>query len=289
MDLRALNYFVAAYEEGNITAAAKRCHISQPSISSAISGLEVSLSITAFHRHKKGVTPTPAGEQLYLASRRLLSDAAALEAMFKPDKKVQKFTLGLMTALDVNRVIALLNPILRESSHLDLHLAKDSEPCDARIICYKSKQPHEEFIPLWKERFVVALPEGHPLTLKKELLFQDIENVPLIARDYCGNELIDGANALGLKLNIVATAFSEEWAVALVSAGLGIALLPEGYISPEHKIITRTFSNLGIDRQVGIAYDGSKPIPDTLKMMLKSERIRSLQPKNASLISHSVS
>lgn len=270
MDLRALNYFVAAYEEGNITAAAKRCHISQPSISSAISGLEESLNITVFSRHKKGVTPTPAGERLYIASRRLLSDAEALKAMFKSDKEVQKLTLGLMTALDVNRVMALLKPIIDKFENLDLHITKDGEVCDARIICLRHKKAHEKFVPLWKEKFVLALPEGHPLTLKEEMFLADIENVPLVARDYCGNELIEGAHAVGLKLKIVATAFSEEWAVALVSAGLGVAILPEGYISAEHKIVARRFSNMELERQVGIAYDETKKMPEALNMILAS-------------------
>jgi len=277
MDLKALNYFVAAYEEGNITAAAKRCHISQPSISAAISGLEEHLDITAFSRHKKGVTPTPAGERLYTASRRLLSDAAALKAMFKPVKKVHTLTLGLITALDVDRVVALLKPIIQGFDSLDLHLTKDSENCDARIICHDIKKPNEEFVPLWKERFVLALPEGHPLTLKEELFMTDLENVPLVARDYCGNGFIDGAHAIGMKLNIVATAFSEEWAVSLVSAGLGVAILPEGYIKPEQKIVARRFSNMDLTRQVGIAYDGKKKVPEALKMVLRSGSLKLTQ------------
>lgn len=276
MDLKALGYFVAAYEEGNITAAAKRCHISQPSISSAISGLESNLDITAFSRHKKGVTPTPAGEQLYLAARKLLSDADALKAMFNRDEPRHRLSLGLMTALDVKRVMTLLQPIINNFKNLDLQITKESDPCDARIICLKHKNANEEFIPLWKEAFVLALPEGHPLTLKDQLFLADIENVPLIARDYCGNELIEGANAVGMKLNIAATAFSEEWAVALVSSGLGVAILPEGYIMPSHKIVTRKFSNMEIDRQVGIAYDASKKISETLEMILKSEALNAI-------------
>lgn len=271
MDLKALNYFVAAYEEGNITAAAKRCHISQPSISAAISGLEANLDITVFSRHKKGVTPTPAGEQLYLAARKLLSDAAALKAMFNSDEPRKKLALGLMTALDVKRVMALLQPIMQKFANLDLQLTKETDPCDARIICLQHKRAIEEFVPLWKEPFVLALPEGHPLTLKEQLYLADIENIPLIARDYCGNELIEAANTVGMQLNIVATAFSEEWAVALVAAGLGVAILPEGYIMPTHKIVARKFSNMDIDRQVGIAYDARKQIPDTLAMILKSD------------------
>ena len=58
MDIRELRYFAAVYRERNLTEAAKRCFISQPSISAAITNLEAELGTTLFIRHKKGVAPT---------------------------------------------------------------------------------------------------------------------------------------------------------------------------------------------------------------------------------------
>lgn len=270
MDIKSLSYFVAAYEEGNITAAAKRCHISQPSISSAISGLEGSLGIAAFVRHKKGVTATQDGEKLYLAARRLLSDAAALEAMFKPASKTQPLTLGLMTALDAGRVMALLKPLMAAFETLDLRLTKENEACDGRIICEQAKASHETFVPLWCERFVVVFPEGHPLTLKEELFMADIDGVPMVARDYCGNELMEAARMTGLDLNLVATAFSEEWALELVAAGVGIAIIPEGYLNSTQRLVSRSFSNMELTRTVGIAYSADKKNPEPLTFLVEN-------------------
>jgi len=116
--------------------------------------------------------------------------------------------------------------------------------------------------------------------MKEELFMTDLENVPLVARDFCSSGFIDGAHSIGLKLNIVATAFSEEWAVALVSAGLGVAILPEGYIMPEHKIVSRRFSNVDLTRQVGIAYDGKKKVPEALKMIIQSDLLK-MTPSSA--------
>ena len=58
MDIRELRYFAAVFRERNLTAAARRCFISQPSISAAITNLEAELGTTLFIRHKKGVAPT---------------------------------------------------------------------------------------------------------------------------------------------------------------------------------------------------------------------------------------
>ena len=70
MDIRELRYFAAVFRERNLTAAAKRCFISQPSISAAITNLEAELGTALFIRHKKGMAPTEAAERLHAVARR---------------------------------------------------------------------------------------------------------------------------------------------------------------------------------------------------------------------------
>ena len=55
MDIRELRYFSAVFEARSLTAAARRCFVSQPSISAAIASLEAELGASLFIRHKKGV------------------------------------------------------------------------------------------------------------------------------------------------------------------------------------------------------------------------------------------
>ncbi|RLP53908.1 MAG: LysR family transcriptional regulator [Ketobacter sp.] len=265
MDLKSLSYFVAAYEEANITLAARRCHVSQPSISAAVSALEENLGITVFLRHKRGVTATTEGDRLYQAARRLLSDAASLRAMFSPVDQATTFTLGLMTAINVNRVMALLEPLLQRQTPLDLRLAAADAECDARIVCDTDVSADERCIELWKEPFVVALPEGHALAIKPDLVMMDLVGTPLIAREYCSNNFLEAARLAGMEFNVVATAQSEEWAIALVNAGVGVAILPESYIKPEHKIIARSFSNMTVYRRVVLAYPAKTTPPVVLK------------------------
>ena len=63
MDLRELRYFESTYELESISAAAKHCFVSQPSISSAIQSLEQYLEEDLFLRHARGVTPTDAAHR----------------------------------------------------------------------------------------------------------------------------------------------------------------------------------------------------------------------------------
>jgi DNA-binding transcriptional LysR family regulator len=77
-ELRLIEYFAAVAESGNVTRAAERLHISQPSLSAAVRQLEAQLGVALLHRHGRRVTVTEAGELLALRGRRLLEEADAL-------------------------------------------------------------------------------------------------------------------------------------------------------------------------------------------------------------------
>jgi len=75
MTLQQLTYLVTVAECGNITEAAQRLFITQPSLSASIHNLEKEMGITAFTRSNKGVVVTREGEQLLSFARMLLEQA----------------------------------------------------------------------------------------------------------------------------------------------------------------------------------------------------------------------
>nr|WP_232355766.1 LysR family transcriptional regulator [Burkholderia sp. M701] len=72
MEFRQLRYFVAAAEEGNVGAAARRLHISQPPVTRQIQALEQHLGVLLFERGARGVRLTPAGAAFLEDARRML-------------------------------------------------------------------------------------------------------------------------------------------------------------------------------------------------------------------------
>lgn len=78
MDLRALRYFIAVLEAGSLSRAAHSLYVAQPALTAQIKKLEGELGAQLLERSHAGVTPTPAGAQLYEDARRLLSDADAM-------------------------------------------------------------------------------------------------------------------------------------------------------------------------------------------------------------------
>ncbi|HEY2022619.1 LysR family transcriptional regulator [Paraburkholderia sp.] len=65
MDLKQIQYFIALFEDGSVTRAAKRLNIVQPALSMQISKLEAELRQTLFERGPHGMTPTDAARQMY--------------------------------------------------------------------------------------------------------------------------------------------------------------------------------------------------------------------------------
>ncbi|MGF6431970.1 MULTISPECIES: LysR family transcriptional regulator [Bradyrhizobium] len=266
MDIRELRYFAAVYRERNLTAAAKRCFISQPSISAAITNLEAELGTTLFIRHKKGMAPTASAAQFHGIARRIIDEADAARNLFRKPATRQALTLGLLRTLDQARTIALLKPLTGDTD-LALRLVGASEKADARIVAKSMVGAGEHFIPLWSERYVAALPPSHPLTLKETLRTTDFAGVPMIDRCHCEQQ--EFFKRASPPRKPVAIAESEEWAMALVAAGVGVAIVPEGVARGNPDVAMRAI-DIDVTRQVGLAYPSAHPPSDALKAFIAS-------------------
>ncbi|HZU45840.1 MAG TPA: LysR family transcriptional regulator [Mycobacterium sp.] len=73
MELRELSAFVAVVEEGGMSAASRRLHISQSALSQTVSALERELGVTLLERASTGVRPTQAGATLLAEARAVLA------------------------------------------------------------------------------------------------------------------------------------------------------------------------------------------------------------------------
>jgi DNA-binding transcriptional LysR family regulator len=283
MDIRELRYFAAVFRERNLTAAARRCFISQPSISAAITNLEAELGTTLFIRHKKGVAPTRSAEQFHSVARRIIDDADAARKLFRTPSARHALTLGLMRTLDMPRTIALLKP-LTSASDVALRLVGIHEAADARIISKSMIDADEHFIPLWTDRYVAALPPSHPLTLKDKLRTSDFAGVAMIDRCHC--EQSEFFSRTAQPRETVAIAESEDWAMALVAAGVGVAIVPEGVARANPDVAVREIE-VEVKRHVGLAYSAVRPASDVLQNFiakLGKQRSKVTRAKRAAMI-----
>ncbi len=272
MDLRSLRYFSLAFEEENLTAAAKRAHVAQPSISSAIAALEEELSEPLFLRHKRGVTPTEAGRRLYPLAQDMLSRMEAIKGSFRRDDKRSPLIIGLQASLDTVRMEQFFRMLKDLEPGLELRLVGLDQPADIQILSESQIGREVDFYPLWQEDYVVVLPADHPLTLLPELDITDLRDAAIIHRDYCEYRVLMDQYA-DLSLEIAAMAPSEDWAVSLVAAGVGISFMPLGCVGQRAGVVTRSLKDISLNRRVGVAVQSVQEIPASLMTYLEALKV----------------
>jgi DNA-binding transcriptional LysR family regulator len=109
------------------------------------------------------------------------------------------------------------------------------------------------------------LPPAHPLTFKDKLARSDFAGVAMIDRCHCEqNEFF--SRTAGPR-ETAAIAESEDWAMALVAAGVGVAIVPVGVARSNPDVAIRDI-DMDLTRQVGVAYRASPPPSDLLQQFI---------------------
>jgi DNA-binding transcriptional LysR family regulator len=169
-----------------------------------------------------------------------------------------------MRTLDIPRTIALLKP-LTAAPDIAVRLVGIDGTTDARIVSKSMIGADEHFIPLWVDHYVAAPPPSHPLTLKDRLRTSDFAGVAMVGRCHCEQSEFFGRDPQ--PRNTVAIAESEEWAMALVAAGVGIAIVPEGVARANPDVVVREI-DVDVKRQVGLAYSAARPPSNALQSFI---------------------
>jgi len=257
VDIRSLRYFISVYEQQSFSAAAKQCFVAQPSISAAVAHLEQELGQELFQRHARGVLPTEEGKQLYPLATQLVGQTEAIKTLFAKDKQKRHFKLGVTKGLGVQRMSLLLKDFTNNAEQLELTLVPPDDTCEARIITREELKTTEEYVPIWQEDYLLAMPMNHPLRLKRHIQLKDLDNLPIIQRAPCSawNLLYDTSAVAGITLDVRAKIQTIDYAIGLVKAGLGCALVPAYQEILAHTdLVFKPIKGLAYSREIVLAY-----------------------------------
>lgn len=201
MTLQQLKYVVCVAELGNITIAAERLYISQPSLTNAIKNLEEELGISIFNRNNKGVTLTDQGNVFLSYARQMLDHLDLIETKFMNKKEIKPY-FSVSTqhySFAVNAFIDVINKYDAKSYNFTLRetqtyeIITDIKDMVSEVgILYLSSKNEEVMIKLLKENDIefellftakphVFINDGHPLAKKKAISLEDLDEYPYLS------------------------------------------------------------------------------------------------------------
>lgn len=271
MDLKHLKYFTHVYEQHSFSAAAKVCFIAQPSISAAVAQLEQEINQTLFVRHARGITPTEHGDKLYPLAKQILGQADAIKSLFKNSGTKQTFLLGVTKGLGVKRMSALLQDFISSQPTMELTLVPQHDECDARIIIKEELNDGEQYVSIWQENYLLAVPLNHPLSLKESIELVDFDQLAFIQRTPCSawQMLTDTLTLSGIQIDIRAKIQTIDYALGLVRAGLGCALVPaHPEVIEQTDIAFRPITSMQLTREIVLAYQENFKTLEKLKRLI---------------------
>jgi len=246
LELRQLRYFVTVAEELHFGKAAARLHMTQPPLSQTIQALEQLLGAALFERSRRGVALTPAGIALLPEARRLLAQAQELPQLVQRAAagEVGRLTLAFVSSADYS----VLPPFLRAyraaypqvqitlqeaTSDLQLDDLLDNR-IDAGLLIPPLPEKAKlelDYLPVLNEPLVLAVPAGL-LTKKGKVALAALPRLPLIVFPRAISPALYDAilsvfRDAGITPEIGQQAIQMQTIVSLVSAGMGMALVPQ--------------------------------------------------------------
>ncbi|WP_019932811.1 LysR substrate-binding domain-containing protein [Nocardia sp. BMG111209] len=250
LSLEQVRGFVVVAEEGNFRRAAERLQMTQPPLSRQIQKLERDIGVLLLDRAQRQVALTPAGEAFLAEARRLLAlaEAAPGTARLVAAGHTGTVRIGFTATAGFGFLGGFLNQISRALPEVELTLGEHvsaeqfGELASGRLDLALARPPFDrvEFDGrlVHREPLVLAVPQSHRLAGSGPLPIRELEGERLLvyapgpARYFA--ELTTRALA-GISYDTADRLTQVHTMLALVSAGRGLALVPEtaGRLHPD--------------------------------------------------------
>lgn len=270
--LRQLQYFVAIAESGTLSGAAGRLHVSQPTLSQALTDLERALTVQLCVRRKAhGVTLTPSGVQVLHQARQLLRQAEDLHNTAAGDGQL---TGVLSVGCYVTFAPTVLPPLLQDfgAAHpeVTLDFTEDTQDVlqhrlltgelDVAILYDMEIPPELARTVLYTVRPHILLPADHPMAALPAVSLADLAPEPMVLLNAppSSHNTLAIYQHLGLVPRVTHRPTSYELTRALVGRGLGYALLVQRLANDRtyegHPVVVKEIAEPVPDAHVLIAW-----------------------------------
>jgi len=242
MELRHLRYFVAVAEELHFGRAAQRLLMAQQPLSRQIRDLEAEIGVDLFHRTKRTIRLTEAGQVFLTEARKTLQQAeqAIILAQQTGRGEIGKFAVGF-TGPALNTVLPKVVRRFKEK-HPQIELTLERLQTNEQVEALRSQQIQAGLLHppiaddslslnvIHREGLVAVLPDSHRLARSKHISISKLAHEPFIFYPrHIGPVLYDRILSLcqqaGFSPKIVQEVAPQQTILGLVAAEVGISLL----------------------------------------------------------------
>jgi DNA-binding transcriptional LysR family regulator len=285
MEMHQIRYFLAACDTLNFTRAAEHCEVSVPSLTRAIHALEEELGGQLFRRERHLTHLTDLGRlmQQHLSAARDATETARREAARYTDADTS-LTMGVAATMPARHLVGYLRALRSSAPDLDLHIweanceelgdALTEGKVDLAIMTSPSYSDPLRPIPVFRERYHVAFPPGHRYGRMNAVPMKEFEGEDYVKRLHCEFP----SNFVRLKVakpyQSVRTRYvgeREDWVQAMVSAGLGMTVMPE-FLPILPGIETRLIIEPEVHRQISFVTVAGRPHSRPVELAVKTAR-----------------
>lgn len=240
MNYNYLRYFSVLAELEHYTLAAARLEISQPSLSSAIRSLENELGVRLFEKVGRNIRLTEQGRYFQKKVDAAMQELSTAKEMLASSRENAPIVvrLGFVSGALQGTVSQEMASFLRSSNRFRFHITEGSakdlmellhqEKLDLAIVDVTSRDRSLHFRKLRQRNFCVAVPDGHPLSQHPVLNASELIDYPQIGFSHSmDHNFEDWASHQGIPRQFVCQVNTVSSALSLVSAGLGITVVPD--------------------------------------------------------------
>lgn len=243
--LTQLSYLLALNEARHFGLAARKVHVSQPTLSLQIQKLEEELGASLFDRSKQPILPTEFGERIIEQARKVLAEARALEGILGESGEPQGlFRIGIIPTLAADLLPRFVPRLLREFPKVQLSIEEvvtedivnrlKRDELDAGLLVTPLNDPGLQEFPLFYEPLWVYLPEQHPLLKEKSISRKELQRADLLllSEGHCfRTQMLEvcrqkkGRRPEAAHFHFDSGSF--EALISLVDGGVGYTILPQ--------------------------------------------------------------
>lgn len=279
MDISQLQYFIVVAREEHMTKASEILNLSQSALSRSITALERELGLSLFDRQKRSIQLNKYGREFYKEAQKIVKQLEHTKvnlSKLEENEPVDQLSITFIHSLGLNYIPSLLRDFQKTGvpCKVELHESR-AEAASNRLLHEKTDFVFGteydlftdlNYIPLFTEKIVLICAAEHRFSRMDIVSLEEISKEEFIHYHLHTSlrRLIDKAFLeYNLDMNIAYEGIEINSIIGLVSANMGIALVPESAVQNFTNVHVVPTKNLHLERTIYFMHHRNKTFKET--------------------------